>query len=131
MMAETPQTAEPTASRLVSFGLSLNHRPSSVMRENAVATSSRTNVRLSPPSVSTSPSRKREHQEQYACLEPELVGGNTGPEYLGDPNGVRHRENDQDGPQHILDVGNVQVVRLSVGRDRLFDELTEITDRCE
>jgi hypothetical protein len=47
------------ASRLVSFGESLNQRPSAVMTTIARASSSTTQARLTPPSLTTSPSRNR------------------------------------------------------------------------
>ena len=59
MMAETPQMEDPTASRLVSLGLSRNQRPSRVMMAMATASSIATSVSETPPSLSTSPSRKR------------------------------------------------------------------------
>ena len=59
MMAETPQIEEPTASRLVSLGFSLNQRPSTVMIAIATASSITTSPRDTPPSLRTSPSRKR------------------------------------------------------------------------
>ena len=59
MIAETPQTDAPIASRLVSFGDSLNHRPSAVMTTIAIASSRTTHTRLTPPSLTMSPSTKR------------------------------------------------------------------------
>jgi hypothetical protein len=59
MMAETPQIDEPTANRLVSLGDSLNALPSQVISTIEIVSSSATATRLMPPSLSTSPSRKR------------------------------------------------------------------------
>src|SRR6185369_8844817 len=60
MIAETPQTADPTASSVVNFGFSLNRRPSRVMRSNDPVISTTTRPRLMPPSLSTSPTTNRD-----------------------------------------------------------------------
>ncbi len=59
MMAETPQIEDPTANKVVSLGLSLKRRPSSVMNAMDRASSIRTRTRLTAPSLSTSARRKR------------------------------------------------------------------------
>ena len=59
VLVDTPQIEEPTASRLVSFGESLNARPSQVISTIDIVNSSATATRLMPPSLSTSPTRKR------------------------------------------------------------------------
>src|SRR5215469_5069109 len=115
MMAETPQAAEPW----------LELEPAAEERHERKRDGEFKQDECKAQSAELQHVAQQEAraQEHYACLQPELVGGNSGPEYLGDPDGVRHRETDQDGPQHILDVGNVQVIRLGVGRDGLLDEL--------
>ena len=60
MIADTPHTAEPTASSDVSFGFNPNARPSPCISASASVISIATSPRLIPPSRSTSPSRKRE-----------------------------------------------------------------------
>ena len=59
MMADTPQIDDPIANRLISFGGNRNARPSAVMITIATASSSATQTRLTPPSLTTSPSRNR------------------------------------------------------------------------
>src|SRR5262249_22049009 len=59
MMADTPQIEDPTASKLVSFGLSLKMRPSNVINAIDKPNSTRTSTRLTDPSLSTSPNKKR------------------------------------------------------------------------
>src|SRR4249920_2573368 len=57
MIADTPQIDDPIASKLISFGDSLNARPSAVINTIAAASSTATHARLTPPSLTTSPSR--------------------------------------------------------------------------
>src|SRR3954451_9136591 len=57
MMAETPQIEDPTASSVMSLGLSLNALPSTVMNASESAISMRTSASERPPSLSTSPMR--------------------------------------------------------------------------
>ena len=59
MIAETPHTDAPMASRLVSFGDNLNQRPSAVITTMAIASSRTTQTRLTPPSLTMSPSTNR------------------------------------------------------------------------
>jgi hypothetical protein len=59
MMAETPQTLEPTARRVVSLGLRLKVRPSQVMKVREKANAMKTKRRDMPPSLRTSPRMKR------------------------------------------------------------------------
>ena len=59
MIADTPQIDEPMDSRLMSFGDRPNARPSAVIRMIAATSSIATHARLTPPSLTTSPSRKR------------------------------------------------------------------------
>src|SRR3984885_431011 len=60
MIADTPHTADPTASSEVNFGFNPNARPSPCINASASVISIATNPRLIPPSRSTSPSRKRD-----------------------------------------------------------------------
>ena len=59
IIAETPHIEEPIANRDVSFGVSLKVLPSQVISTIEMVSSSTTAIRLMPPSLSTSPSRKR------------------------------------------------------------------------
>ena len=59
MMADTPQTDEPTASKAVSFGVSLNSRPIRIIIAIDKTISIATRPRLKPPSFTTSFRRKR------------------------------------------------------------------------
>ncbi len=68
MMADTPQMEEPMASRLVSLGVSPNQRPSRVMSMIDTPSSTATRTRLTPPSRSTSPMRKRTPRKTMPAL---------------------------------------------------------------
>jgi hypothetical protein len=59
MIAETPQTDAPIDNRLISFGGSLNARPSAVMTTMDTPSSRNTHARLTPPSRATSPRTNR------------------------------------------------------------------------
>src|SRR4051812_25731434 len=59
MIAETPQTDDPIDRRLTSFGDRPNARPSAVISTMAAASSMATHARLTPPSRTMSPIRKR------------------------------------------------------------------------
>src|SRR5215510_6533881 len=57
IIADTPQTADPIDSRLISFGLRPNDFPSAVISTMATASSIATQARLTPPSFRMSPNR--------------------------------------------------------------------------
>ena len=68
IMADTPQTAEPTARREISLGRNPNLRPRNVMNAMATTSSTDTSARLTPPSLTTSPSRNREPSNTIPAL---------------------------------------------------------------
>ena len=68
MMALTPQTADPTARSVVSFGRRPKRRPRNVMKASEPAISMNTSRRLTPPSFATSPSRNREPSSTIPAL---------------------------------------------------------------
>lgn len=67
-------------------------------------------------------------QENDANLEKELIGGNTGLEDAVHPNCVCDDESDENGPQHILDVWEGDVIRLTVYGKSFFNELPAVAD---
>ena len=68
MMAETPQTLEPTASRVVSFGPRLKVRPSQVMKVSEKAKAMKTSMSEMPPSLRMSPRMKRAPSRMMPAL---------------------------------------------------------------
>ena len=59
-----------------------------------------------------SPSTNREPERDDADLQPELVGLHAGLEDPVHADGVGDQQADQDGPQHVFDVGDGPVVVL-------------------
>ena len=70
-------------------------------------------------------------QQHDAGLQPELVGGHTAAEDFRYAYSIGDQQTEQDGPQHILDVRQHQMVRLTVARDELLDELASQPDHRE
>ncbi len=131
MIADTPQIEEPMASSEVSFGVSLKALPSQVISTMEMESSSTTAIRLMPPSLSTSPSRKRTPEQHDAELEEELVGRDAGLEDFRHADRVGDDQTDDDRPEHVFDVRQREVIGLAVSRDGLLDQLAGEADGKE
>src|SRR4249920_3794117 len=118
MIADTPQMEDPIASRLMSLGARRNARPSAVMITIATVSSSTTQRRLTPPSLTTSPSTYAE--EDDPDLEPELVSFDAAPEDRRHPDRVRDDQPEDDRPQHVLDIRQRHLMRAAERPDRLL-----------
>ena len=70
-------------------------------------------------------------QEDDACLQPELVGGDAGLEDLREAEDIGNDQANEDGPEDVLDVGDSQMVALGIGIDVFFEELAGETDGKE
>ncbi len=68
MMAETPQTEEPTESSVVSCGPSLKARPNQVMKARDRAKAMKTRTSEMPPSLRMSPRTKRAPSRMIPAL---------------------------------------------------------------
>ena len=71
---------------------------------------------------------KPRSQKHDACLKPEFISCDALAKDLRDAHGAGDQQTDQNGPQHVLDVGESQVVSLRVTRKRLLDDLAAIPD---
>ena len=123
MMAVTPQTLEPMASRVVSLGPRLKMRPSQVMTSGERTKAMTTKMREMPPSLRTSPRMNRAPSEDDADLEPELVGGYAGAEDARDADGVGDDDAEEDRPEDVLDVGEGDVVGFGPGVEEVSTNL--------
>src|SRR3989442_14981302 len=85
MMADTPQIDDPIDSRLISFGDSLNARPSAVISAIATASSKATHARLTPPSLTTSPSTNRTPNNTMPALSQNSYVSTPGRKIAGIP----------------------------------------------
>jgi hypothetical protein len=68
MIAETPQTDDPIASRSVSFGRKPNAFPSAVIKRRETVISMATRIRVTPPSFRMSPRMNREPSSTMPVL---------------------------------------------------------------
>jgi len=78
-----------------------------------------TRPRLMPPMRRTSERTNLAATRTDAELEPELVGGDSGTEDLGESEGVGEEESEDDGPEDVLDLREVVVVRAEEDAERL------------
>ena len=131
MIADTPQTDAPIDSRLVSFGDSLNQRPSAVITHDRQG-QFEDDADEADAAELDDVAEQEAHAEQHdAGLQPELVGVDAGAEDLRHADRVRHDQAEDDRPQHVFDVGQRQLMRLAVRGDRLFGELAGVADDAE
>ena len=70
-------------------------------------------------------------EQHDARLEPEIVCGDAGAEDLRHADGVRDHQPDQDRPEHVLDVGQGEVVRLAVVLHQRLGQLPRVPDAEE
>ncbi len=72
--------------------------------------------------------QKARAEQHDAGLQPEFVGGDSGLKDARNADSVRDEQADDDGPQHVFDVGERDVVGLGVGGDGLLDELAGVAN---
>ena len=65
-------------------------------------------------------------EQDDAGLEPELIGGHAGLKDARDAGGVGDEQADDDGPEHVFDIGKDDVVGLGVEGDGLLNELAGV-----
>ena len=104
MIADTPQIDEPIASRLVSFGESLNVRPSQVISTIDNGQLERDRHQADAAELEHVAEQEAHAEQDDAELEEEFVGGDAGLEDLRHADGVGDDQSDDDRPQHIFDV---------------------------
>ena len=71
---------------------------------------------------------KTRSEEDDSCLQPEFVSGHASAEDRGYSNGVGDGEADDDGPQHIFNIGDDPVMCLGGTGDVLLEEFSGIAD---
>ena len=132
MIADTPQTDEPTASRAVNFGVSLNTRPMKI-----IIAIERIDLDGHKPQAQAAELRnvaqQESHAEQHdAEFQPEFVGFDSrreNPKPAHDANRVADDDADENRPQHVFDIRQRDFVRNAILLDRRLDPFAAIADR--
>ena len=131
MMAETPQTEEPTASRVVSLGAEVEaaaepgHKGE---REGELDEDQDERDAAQPGDVAEDEAGA---EQDDAGLQPELVGGDAGAEDAREADGVGDEDAEEDGPEDVLDVGQGEVVSFAVAVMDCSTNLPAIADGGE
>ena len=131
MMAETPQTLEPTARRVVSLGLRLKRAAEPGHEGEGECEGDEDEKERDAAEAENVAEDEAGAEQDDAGLKPELVRSDTGAEDARQTDGVGDEDAEEDGPKDVFDVGEGDVVGFGVGVDGVFDDLAGVADEGE